>query len=101
MIFSLNIKVQIRCYYLKNGALDFAFGFEALSHPSCYLTSIMDKTHHGPAIALFSVQRQQLQLFSYVGGILVINHFQLLLIDRYILAIQEIITHKEHLRYSF
>ena len=32
--------------------------------------------------------------FSCVGGILVINHFSLLLIDRYILAIQQIITHK-------
>ena len=39
--------------------------------------------------------------FSYVGGILVTNHFSLLLIDRYILAIQQIITHEEHFRYSF
>ena len=59
----------------------------------------MDKTHHGPVIALFSVQLQQ--LFSYVCGILVANHFSLLLIDRYILAVQQIITHEEHLWYSF
>ena len=39
--------------------------------------------------------------FSYVRGIPVTNHFSLLLIDRYILAIQQIITHKEHFRYSF
>ena len=41
--------------------------------------------------------------FSYVGGIPVTNHFSLLLIDRnsYILAIQQVITHKEHLQYSF
>ena len=39
--------------------------------------------------------------FSYVGGILVTNHFSLLFIDRYILAIQQVITHEEHLRYSF
>ena len=39
--------------------------------------------------------------FSYIGGILVTNHFSLVLIDRYILAIQQTITHKEHLRYSF
>ena len=38
--------------------------------------------------------------FSYVGGILVTNHFSLLLINRYILAIRQIITHEEHLRYS-
>ena len=72
-----------------------AFGFEVVPHLSCYLTSIMDKTHHGPVIALFSVQLHQ--LFSYVGGILVANHFSLLLTDRYILAIQQIITHEEHL----
>ena len=33
--------------------------------------------------------------FRNVGGILVTNHFSLLLNDRYILAIQQIITHKE------
>ena len=38
-------------------------------------------------------------IISYVGRIPVANHFSL--IDRYILAIQQIITHKEHLRYSF
>ena len=37
-----------------------AFGFEAMSHPSCYLTSIIEKTHHGPVIVLFFVQIQQL-----------------------------------------
>ena len=38
---------------------------------------------------------------SYVRGIKVTNHFSLLLTDGYILTIQQIITHKEHLRYSF
>ena len=36
--------------------------------------------------------------FSYVKGILVTNHFSLLLIDGYIVGIHEIITHSEHLR---
>ena len=45
-----------------------AFGFEATPHPSCYLNSIVDETHHGLVIATFSVQL--LQLF-YAGGILV------------------------------
>ena len=31
-----------------------AFDFEAIPHPSCYLTSIVDKTHHGPVISSFS-----------------------------------------------
>ena len=39
--------------------------------------------------------------FSRVGDIPVTNHFSLSLIDRYILAIQQIITNKKHLRYSF
>ena len=40
-------------------------------------------------------------LFSYVGGIPVTNLFSLLLIDRYTLAIQQIIRHEEHWWYSF
>ena len=39
--------------------------------------------------------------FSYVGGIPVTNHFSLLLINRYHVAIQHIITLKEHFRYFF
>ena len=46
-----------------------ACGFEAIPHPSCYHSSIMDKTDHGPVIVPFSVQL--LQLFSYAGGVLV------------------------------
>ena len=39
--------------------------------------------------------------FSYTRGALVTNLFSLLMIDRYILAIQQIITPKEHLWYTF
>ena len=56
----LQFEIQKRRSYLKNIALDFALDFEAMLHPSCYLTSIMDETHHGPVIALFSAQLQQL-----------------------------------------
>ena len=70
-----------------------------MRHPSCYLTSIMNETHHEPVIGLFSLQLQQLS--SYLGGIFVTNHFSMFLIDRYILAIQQIITQEEHLRNSF
>ena len=45
------------------------FVFKSIPHPSCYLTSILDKTQYGPIIAPFSVQL--LKLFSYAGGILV------------------------------
>ena len=37
-----------------------AFGFETITHPSRYLTSIVDKTRHGPVIAPFSAQLLQL-----------------------------------------
>ena len=29
------------------------FWFEAIPHPSCYLTSIVDKTHHGHSYCFF------------------------------------------------
>ena len=59
----------------------------------------MDKTQHGPVIVLSSIQL--LQFLNYVGGVLVTNLFSLSLTDRYILAIQQIITHEEHMRYRF
>ena len=34
-----------------------AFGFEAMPHPSCYLTSIMDKTRRKPVIALLGMSK--------------------------------------------
>ena len=37
-----------------------AFVFEAIPHPSCYLTLLVDKTYHGPFTAPFSVQLLQL-----------------------------------------
>ena len=96
----LQLEIQERCCYLENCCSGFCvFGVEAMLHPSCYLTSIMDikitmgsTTHF---LCNFS------SFFSYVRGIPVTNHFSLLLIDRYVLAIQQIRTHKEHLRYSF
>ena len=53
----------------------YAFGFESIHHPSCYLTSIVDKTPHGPVIALNYVAVQLLNFFSYVRGVLVMNLF--------------------------
>ena len=96
---SLNIKKDVPI--LKMLLWILCFGFEAMFHPSCYLTSIMDKTHHGSVIGLFSVQLQRSILATFEVAILVTNQFSLLLIDRYILGIQQIITHEEHLRYSF
>ena len=46
-----------------------AFDFEAIPHPSCYLTFIVDETDHGPVMAPFSVQ--PLELFNYAGYVLV------------------------------
>ena len=46
-----------------------AFDFESLPHPSFYLTSIVDETHHGPVIAPFL--RNFCNIFSSAGGVLV------------------------------
>ena len=69
-----------------------------MPHSSCYLTSIMDKTYHGQFLPFFLCNFSS--FFSYVGGN-VSKHFSLLFIDRCILPIPQIITHKEFLRYSF
>ena len=97
MVFSLKFKKDV--VILKMLLWILCFGFDGMPHPSCYLTSIMNKTHHEPVIALFSLQLQQ--LFSYLRGILVTNHFSMFLTDRYILAIQQIIRQEKHLRNSF
>ena len=57
MIRSLKFKKDV---YLKNVALDFVLlVLKFITHPSYYLTFIMDKTQHGPVIALFSGQLQE------------------------------------------
>ena len=69
-----------------------------MPHTSCYLP-LWTKLIKGQLLLFFLSNFSS--FFSYVGTIHVTNHFTLLLIDRYILAIQQIIAHKEHLRYSF
>ena len=56
-------KLRIR---QKNG---FFYIKKRVTHPSCYLTSIVDKTHHGPVTDPFSVQLWQ--YFSYEEVVLV------------------------------
>ena len=97
MICSLKLKKNV--VILKNVALDFVFGFEVMPHPICYLTSLWIKLTIGQLLLFFLCSFSS--FFSYDRGIAVTNHFSLLLINRYILSIQQIITHKEHLRYSF
>ena len=60
-----------RCSYHKNVVLLWilCFWFWSLPLPSCYLTSIVNKTHHGPVIVPFSVQL--LQPFIYAGVVLI------------------------------
>ena len=60
-------------------ALDFVLllGFEGMPHQSCYLTSIMDKLTMGQLLLFFLFNFSK--LFSYVGWILITNHFSLLL----------------------
>ena len=59
LVNDLQLEIQKICSYLKNVALGFVLLvlLEAVLHPSCCLTSIVDKTHHGPVFAPnFSVQ---------------------------------------------
>ena len=75
----LQLEIQKRGY-LKNVALDFVFGFDAMPHPSCYLTSIMDiKLTMGQLLLFFLCNFSS--FFSYIRGIPVSNHSSLLLID--------------------
>ena len=52
----------MRRSYLKKVALNFVLYvlLEVIPHPSCYVTSTVDKTHHGPVVAPVSVQLLQL-----------------------------------------
>ena len=60
----------------------------------------MAKTHHGPVIALFSVKPQQIFYLTWEVPKEPTFFHSFLLIERYILAIQQIITHEEHLRHT-
>ena len=74
MICSLKFKKDV--VILKMLLWILCFGFEVMRHPSCYLTFIMDKTHHGLIIALFCATSAA---FLVIEGIPVTNHFSLLL----------------------
>ena len=43
-----------------------AFGIKVIPHPSCYFTTIMDESHHGPFIALFCKTSEV--FLAYVGA---------------------------------
>ena len=91
---------QKRCCYLKNVALDFVLLVLKLCPIQVVISlPLWIKLTMGQLLLFFLCNFSS--FFSYVGGILVTNHFSLLLIDRYILAIQQIITIEEHLWYSF
>ena len=100
MICSLLLEIQKRCSYLKNVALDFVLLVLKL-YPIQVVISLplWIKLTMGQLLLLFLCNF--CSFFSYVGGVLVTNLFSLLLIDRYILAIQQITTHEEHLWCSF
>ena len=96
----LQLEIQKRLCYLKNVALDFVFLVLKLC-PTQVVISLplwIDITM-GQLLLFFLCNFSS--FFSYVRGIPVTNHFSLLLVGRYILAIHQIITHKEHLRYIF
>ena len=96
----LQLETEKRCCYLKNVSLDFVLLILKL----CAIQVVVSlpswiKLPMGQLLLFFLCNFSS--FFSYAKDILVINHFSLLLIDRYILAIHYIITHEEHLQYSF
>ena len=96
----LQFEIQKRLCYLKNLALDFVLLVLKLSPIQVVIPLPLWIKLTMDQLLLFFLCNFN-SFFSYVGGIPVTNQFSLLLIDRYILATQQIITHKEHLRYSF
>ena len=61
MIYSVRFKKDVLFLKMFFCFGFWAFGFEAIPHPSCYLNFIVDKIHHGPVNDTFS--KQLLQLF--------------------------------------
>ena len=96
----LHLEIQKRCCYLKNVALNFVLLVLKIWLIQVVISLVLwIKLTMGQLLLFFLCNFSS--LFSYVGGILVTKHFSVLLIDRYILAIQYIITHKEYLWYFF
>ena len=96
----LQLEIQMRFSYLKNVAVDFVLMVLKLySKQVVILLPLLIKLTMGQLLLFFLCNFSS--FLSYVGAVQVTNLFPLLLIDRYILAIQQIITHEEHLRYSF
>ena len=96
----MQLEIQKRRCYLKNVALHFVFLVLKLCHIQVVISlPLWIKLTMGPLLLFYLCNFSS--IFSYVGCIPVTNPFSLLLIDRYILAIQQIITHKVHFQYSF
>ena len=96
----LQLEIQKRRRYFQNLTLDFVLLVLKLCPIQVVvLLPLWIKLTMGQLLLFFLYNFSS--FFSCIGGIPVTNHFALLLIDRYILAIQQIITHKEYFRYSF
>ena len=76
----------------------YTFGFEAMFLQFVIWLSLWIKIIRSQLF--FSFLCNFSSFSSYVGGIVVTKHFSLLLIDRYVLVIQQIITPQEYLRYT-
>ena len=95
----LQLKIKKRCCYLKNVALDFVLlvlklcSIIVIISLPLWIKLTMDQ------LFLFFLYNFS-SFFSYVGGMLKPTILQIYYY-RYILAIQQIVTHDEHLWYSF
>ena len=96
----LLIKILNRCCYLKHVFRYFVLLVLKLCPIQVViLLPLWIKLPMGQLLLFFLCDFSS--FFSYVVAILLTKYFSLLLIDRYILAIQQFITHEEHLRYFF
>ena len=99
MICRLKFKKDVRTLLSQKCCFKFyGFGFEAMHHLICFSLSLWIKLTMDQLLLFFLCN---LSSFSATSEVLLTNHFSLLLTDKYILAIQQIMTHKEHLRYSW
>ena len=92
---NLQLQIQKKYCYLKNAFCPF-FVLKLCPIQVVISLSLRIKLTMDQLLLIFLCNFSS--FFSYVKGILVTNHFSLLLIDGYIVGIHEIITHSEQWR---
>ena len=99
MICRLKFKKDVRTLLSQKCCSKFdGFGFEAMPHLICFLLYLWIKLTIDQLLPFFLCNFSS---FSATSEVFLTNHFSVPLTDKYILAIQQIMTHREHLRNSW